>query len=349
MKTRAEVLDHLKHHFKPALPGQEVSVDFFKPEDAMGVVSTCFAVYGEGYPVDTYYLPERLIDENAKGNIHSIVAKNEENEVIGHGALFHSSSPFEGMYEVGQYIIQKAYRGSGAVQEIHRYVTELCPEKYKIAALYGEPVTNHTIIQNMMQAKGFVETGLEIDLMPAQAYEADSSIQGRVSTLLTFSIPKDCPHILYPPLPYADQIQADIAQLSLDREISAPRTEEPVQEKSQTLREFYDFAGVGRLQVQNLGQDIAQVIQAFEDEIKKRDFQVTQLFLPLDQPQIHDICTRLNEKKYFYGGYLPRWFATDGILMQKIVPQPCFEGLKLYTEKAKKLLDYVKNDWERIS
>lgn len=349
MKTREEVLNHLKNNFKPATPGQDVRVDFFKPEDAMGVVSTCFSVYGEGYPVDTYYMPEKLIDENAKDMIHSVVATNEENQVVGYCALFRSSSPFEGMYEVGQYIIQKAYRGTGTVQKIHQYVTEVCPEKYNIATMFGEPVTNHTIIQKMMQTKGFIETGLEIGLMPAQAYEADQSIQGRVSTLMTFSIPKDRPHTLYPPLSYMDQIQIDIAQLSLDRKISAPLIEDPVLKQSQTLVEFYDFAGVGRLQVQKIGRDIYKVIQEFEDEIQKRDFQVSQLFLPLDQPQIHDICSRLNENNYFYGGYLPRWFDTDGILMQKIVPQPCFEGLKLYTEKAGQLLDYVKKDWERVS
>ena len=349
MKTRQAVIQHLKQHFTPPEPGQTVVVDFFKPEDAMGVVSTCYAVYGAGYPVDTYYLPEKLVDENAKGRIHSVVARTSGNEVVGHGALFRSSSPFKGMYEAGQYIIQKAYRGSGTVLDISRYVTRLCPEKYDIEALYGEPVTNHTITQKMGQDEGWVETALEMDLMPAQAYASDETVKGRVSTLLTFNIRKDRSHTLYLPRVYADRIKEDLTQLSLDRKISAPRAETSELKKSQTLPEFFKFAGVGRLQVLKMGKDINVVIQAFENEIQEQKFHVAQVFLPLDQPLIQKTCMGMNTNGFFYGGYLPRWFDSDGILMQKIYGRPNFEGLKLYSEKAKQLMDFIKKDWQRVS
>ena len=349
MKTRQAVIQHLKQHFTPPEPGQTVEVDFFKPEDAMGVVSTCFAVYGAGCPVDTYYLPEKLAVENEKGNIHSVVARTQKNEVIGHGALFHSSSPFKGMYEVGQYIIQKAYRGGGTALDISRYVTRLCPERYDVEAMYGEPVTNHTITQKMAQDEGWVETALEMDLMPARAYASDETVKGRVSTLLTFNIRKDRPHTLYLPGVYADLIKQDIARLSLDRELSVPRTETSELKKSLTLPEFFEFAGVGRLQVLKIGKDIDTVIQAFVNDIQVQNYHVAQVFLPLDQPLIRKTCMELNTNGFFYGGYLPRWFDSDGILMQKIYGRPNFEGLKLYSEKAKRLMGYIKKDWQRVS
>lgn len=46
MKTKTEVTEYLKKNFKTPASDQAVEVDFFKPEDAMGVVSTCYAVYG---------------------------------------------------------------------------------------------------------------------------------------------------------------------------------------------------------------------------------------------------------------------------------------------------------------
>lgn len=349
MKTKTDVLNYLKNNVKTPRPGQAVNTEFFRPEDAMGVVSICYAVYGEGYPVDTYYIPEKLIEENRKGNIHSVVARNADGDVVGHGALFHSSSPFSGMYEAGQYIIHKSYRGSGAVQEINRYVTTLCPEKYDIDVMYGEPVTNHTIIQKMGQLDGFIETALEIDLMPAQAYEAEKSAQGRVSTLLSFKIRKDHPHTIYLPAAYQERICQDIAELSLDRVVGPGQSGMPGSGKTKIIPEFFDFAGVGRLQVTCTGEDIYQAIQEFEDEIQKKEFQVAQLFLPLDQAGTDTLCTHLNGRRYFYGGYLPRWFGTDAILMQKVLPRPCFEGLKLYSDKAKQLLDYVRKDWGRIA
>lgn len=349
MKTRQAVIQHLKQHFTPPEPGQMVVVDFFKPEDAMGVVSTCYAVYGAGYPVDTYYLPEKLVEENAKGKIHSVVARTKNDEVVGHCALFRSSSPFSGMYEAGQYIIQKAYRGGRIAMNINRYITRLCPEKYDVEAMYGEPVTNHATTQKMGQKEGWIETALEMDLMPAQAYASDDTVKGRVSTLLTFNIRKDRPHTLYLPHIYADRIKQDLTQLSLDRELSAFRAETPELKKSQTLPEFFEFAGVGRLQVMKMGEDINAVIQAFENDIQKQGYHVAQVFLPLDQPLLQKTCMELNTNGFFYGGYLPRWFDSDGILMQKIYGRPNFEGLKLHSEKAKRLMDYIKEDWQRVS
>lgn len=284
MKTKTDVLNYLKNNVKTPRPGQAVNTEFFRPEDAMGVVSICYAVYGEGYPVDTYYIPEKLIEENRKGNIHSVVARNADGDVVGHGALFHSSSPFSGMYEAGQYIIHKSYRGSGAVQEINRYVTTLCPEKYDIDVMYGEPVTNHTIIQKMGQLDGFIETALEIDLMPAQAYEAEKSAQGRVSTLLSFKIRKDHPHTIYLPAAYQERICQDIAELSLDRVVGPGQSGMPGSGKTKIIPEFFDFAGVGRLQVTCTGEDIYQAIQEFEDEIQKKSFRWPSCFFPWTRP-----------------------------------------------------------------
>ena len=50
---------------------EECSIGYFEPADAPRIARLFYAVYGEGYPVDTYYIPERLIEENARGAIRS--------------------------------------------------------------------------------------------------------------------------------------------------------------------------------------------------------------------------------------------------------------------------------------
>ena len=349
MKTKEETIKFLNENFKPTPPGQDFKVDFFKPEDAMGVVECCYSVYGDAYPIDTYYIPEKLIKENLNGNIYSVVARTDDKGIIGHGALYRSSPPFKGMYEAGQYIIQKQYRGSGAVQEINKYITSTYPEKLGIAAFYGEPVTNHIITQKMGAKSGTIETALEIDLMPAEAYKAEQSAQGRVSTLLTFKILKDLKHKIFLPAHYLDKIKEDVMDLNLDREIVFPQNGELTIEKSKTEEQFFDFAGVGRLQIKEIGRDIYKLTDDFEKENRNRNYFVTQLFITLNEINVKDLFTHLNEKGYFYGGYLPRWMDSDAILLQKIVPEPTFEGLKLYSDKAKQLLNYIKKDWQRIS
>ena len=73
---RKEALRQLRETPWKAPDGsEECSIGYFQPADAPRIARLFYAVYGEGYPVDTYYIPERLIEENARGAIRSVVAR----------------------------------------------------------------------------------------------------------------------------------------------------------------------------------------------------------------------------------------------------------------------------------
>jgi hypothetical protein len=55
----------------------------------------------------------------------------------------------------------------------------------------------------------------------------------------------------------------------------------------------------------------------------------------------------LRKRGYFLGGILPRWFDVDGMLMQKITGRPNWEGIQLFSDRAKKILELIKKDWEK--
>ena len=52
----------------------------------------------------------------------------------------------------------------------------------------------------------------------------------------------------------------------------------------------------------------------------------------------------LRGRGYFFGGVLPRWFGADGFLMQKVTVRPNWEGIRLYSEKAQKICDFIRED-----
>ena len=54
---------------------QPWELDSFKPEDAWGVARLVYVGYGDAYPVDTPYIPEKLIAACAAGDIRTIVAR----------------------------------------------------------------------------------------------------------------------------------------------------------------------------------------------------------------------------------------------------------------------------------
>ena len=55
----------------------------------------------------------------------------------------------------------------------------------------------------------------------------------------------------------------------------------------------------------------------------------------------------LRKQGFFFGGVLPRWFGSDGLLMQVVLGgEPNFAGAKLYTQTARTLRQYCQADWE---
>jgi hypothetical protein len=56
----------------------------------------------------------------------------------------------------------------------------------------------------------------------------------------------------------------------------------------------------------------------------------------------------LRARGFFLGGVLPRWFDQDGLLMQKVPPQPNWEGIKIYSSNNQRIFQLVHQDWREV-
>lgn len=72
---RLEALRLLALDRRTVPAGEAYSAACFEPADGPGVARLFYAVYGASYPIDTYYIPERLAAENRKGTIRSVVVR----------------------------------------------------------------------------------------------------------------------------------------------------------------------------------------------------------------------------------------------------------------------------------
>ncbi len=331
----------------PVEAGQKFEIDAFRPEDAPGIANLYCSVYGPDYPIDTFYIPEKLTAENRSGNIYSVVARTPKGDIIGHGALYRSSAEYPFLYEGGQYLVLKDYRNSTAAFKINQYVGKVLPECNHISGLYGEEVCNHVITQKMAARLNLKDTALEIGLMPAHMFEAEEAATGRVSCILQFKIYEDRPHKIYIPSCYRTEMEFIFGDTELKREFTISSEDIPGDSVSMIKIKYFDVAAVGRFSISSPGADFESRVAEIEKEASGKNIEVLQFYLNLDNPWIGKCVDILRDKGYFLGGYLPRWFDSDGLLMQKLLVTPEFDSIKLYTEKAGKLLQYVMKDWEQ--
>jgi len=321
-------------------------VDIFRFEDAEGVVKLFSTIYGSDYPIKMIYNPEQLIDAFNKMDNIPVVTRTKAGSIIGYVAMFRSA-PHKRLYEAGQGLVLPEFRNMGIAASMNQYICDNLAKKINIDAIFGEAVCNHTNMQRAWAGLGPVETAIEVDLMPASAYVKEKSASGRVSTLDMFRtyIPKQ--HKIYIPSVYEDAM-AFIYSAYDDMRMTVASTERcPTYLNTLINTVIYDFAGVARISVNNAGVDFDKVFSAEKHKLIKSGINIIQVWLKLSCPWIKMVVQILRDEGFFFGGVLPRWFDDDGLLMQLVIGMPNWEGIRLYSERAEKILDFVKSDWEK--
>ncbi|MCG6535156.1 MAG: hypothetical protein L7F78_10770 [Syntrophales bacterium LBB04] len=327
--------------------GHTVTIDFFRPQDAPGIADLFREVYGEGYPIKVYYDPEALTLANARGDCCSIVARDETGRVVG---VTHAvrSAPFEGLYESAAGLVLKTYRSQGISKRLQRFLLyQWAASRPQVAGLFGEPVCNHLQLQKTWYDLGAVETGLEVALMPAEAYDLEKRGQGRVACLTAYLPVKDRPHRVYLPQAYTEPLTF-LYSGPLEGRSLAPSVEPlPVDRPTLVEKTVFDFASVVRVVFQEIGFDLETCLDSLERERKNLGLRVVQISLKLGCPWIGAAVDVLRTKGFFLGGILPRWFDEDGLLMQKLFCPPDWEEIRLYSDRAKEILRLIREDRDR--
>jgi hypothetical protein len=197
-----------------------LTVDFFRPDDAEEVRKLFIEVYGDGYPARIVYNPDQLITAFENREQIPIVVRTPDSRVVGYSSLFRAA-PNKEVYEKGNGAVSPAFRNAGIMSMIFRYVKEALPGLDDVTMLFGEPVSNHIYIQKAALAElPFVETAIEIDLMPSEAYDREKSASGRVSTLLMFMTVVPRPHTVYVPEGYDEYLRYIYGGLDDSRSLS---------------------------------------------------------------------------------------------------------------------------------
>ena len=329
------------------MPHQGLHVECFRPEDAQGIVNLCRSVYGEHYPIKLFYDVEAIRRANKERHYLTIVARTASGEVIGMQNLFPSATE-SSLYEVGAGLVQKDHRklGIGGAM-LHFIYEDYVPGQSEIEEVFGEPVCNHLFMQRLVSRFRFVETAIEIALMPGEVYEQEQSSPGRVSTMSAFRCYRPKPHRVFLPEAYERELECIYARLDDARDLTCSRLKTPSGTRTRLQIDYFDSALVARVAVREIGQDFDQSIFRLEQEATSRKIVVIQTCVDLTVPWVGSAVQKLRDRGYFFGGVLPRWLDGDALLMQRLFCPPSFDSIQLHSDVAKQLIEVIKQDWER--
>lgn len=327
--------------------GRDFRIDIFNPRDAAGVTELFTCVYGDGYPIRLVYDPGALVAAFERGDNIPVVARTPEGRVVGYTALF-NSAPNMGVYEIGQALVLPEYRRTPMAGLMLRHMMRKASSFSRIEAVFGELVCNHTHMQRAGIMLKAVETAIEVDLMPADAYATEQSALGRVSTVASFKTIVPKPRRVFVPAVYEPFLSFVYEGFDDLRELAPSREELPCSLATKLSTQIFDFAQVARVAVEEAGGDFAGAFAREEQDILRQNAVVIQVWLNLSRPWVARTVEHLRLAGYFLGGALPGWLGEDALLLQKILQRPNWEGINLYTDRARRMLEFIREDGERV-
>ncbi len=340
MKSRDENLAALRAAFREVEPGQKFIVDDFRPEDALGVSLLYYAVYGEGFAVDSVYDPDALRTNALGPDLHMVVGRTEQGDIVGLYCLFRNP-PGPRIMEAGGWAVLPSYRNTMLAMRLAQRIHSRPPERLGLDVIFGQSVCDHVITQKMCDKFGAVSCALELDAMPPRP-EAGAP-PASVTLLDGFIIFQDTPHAVYLPEPYAPVLRDMYAARKLSRQLLPDPGPTGT---SRVAVQRFEEAALARLTMAACGQDIAERLAELESET--RDVHVRHLVLPLDRPGATLAALAARGRGYFLGGLLPLWTGHDALLLQQLATPPNFSRVQVHTEEARGVLDAVREDWTNL-
>ena len=321
-------------------------IEPFQDTDAQEVTDLIKEVYGDKFPIETISDPVALLTAVKEEKFIPFVARSSDNRIAGFTAVY-PLAPYKGVREMGLTVARRQDRNQGISGLLFDYGLTVVAQKVGIELMYGEAVCNHTYTQRAIAKLKVpvVETGLALDIMPAEAYEKEKSASGRVAAVCIFGVIARKPHRVYIPAVYNKSLPFIYENIE-DKRTLLPSTDPlPAGKQTNVSIQPVGDSGMGRLIVHEAGEDFDRIFGRQEEELMKSGHAVLQAWLKLASPSVGDAVDRLRKKGYCLGGVLLRWFDEDGLLMQKVTGLPNWEGIHIHSERMKKVTDFVKQDW----
>jgi len=328
---------------------QSFVLDDFKEDDALGATLSYYIVYGNSFPYDGVYSVERTIEEVRNKTKYAVVARTPKGDIVGISAIY-TCAPNPKIYELGGLVVIPDYRNKDLAKQLMRYTLEVLAKRNKVEVLFGEAVTHHTITQKMIDGYGYRASGAEFNSLLVKASK-DSNELCKTTVFLVFIINKDIEHSVFLPSIYKSFIEYVINVHNLTRAIAwiDEATAETPSDSAKTdcSQFYYEPSKTLKITINSIGLDLVKEIEKISSSFGLLNS--IQIILKSFSKYTPWAVFELRKNKFSLGGMLPLWFSEgDGFFMQKASAQPEFDKMQLFSEVAKKVIEYTKEDWNKI-
>ena len=304
--------------------------------------------YGESYPNTAMYdigLLEEIVENKL---MHSVIAKLDNGQIIGHCALTfdgaHNVSP-----EAGKMMVDPNFRGHHIAEIMAKKRIEIAQE-LSLPGFWTECVTNHPYSQHEMIAFNAKETGLFIgDIPPTISMKGLENHPNTRMSLLAFYLPlNDRPHTIYMPPEHAEHAKSLALDLNLPRNIVSTNIAASGKTTFHTV--INSSIQTANIAIDRIGSDLVAAVMHELRQLEALNLASIYLDIPIEQETAAHAYLELESIGFFWGSWMPN-FSTkgDSLRLQKIYQSVDVDTIVCARPQGYDIKKFVLSEWERVS
>lgn len=315
--------------------------------DALQIPELTLRVNGPSYVHAEVYHPDRLMRLNATGHQVSVVALDEQGKVVGHAALERPDLGTVG--EMGEAMVLPEHRHHHLLDQM-RVLLEAEAARLGLFGLCADAVTHHVFSQKTEERFHGEPTAIMLGALPASADHLENVYPQRLSFLTMFKYLKSpATSTYYLPERHRAIVSRIAANLGRSIEFRPDRRAEGAGKIEVSYAADKQRASI---HVSRWGADVAARIGDTRAELCDRADGAEAIFVEMRaiDPEAAETCNELEERGFYLSGLRMRDRAEGDLLrLQWVKAALDFSLIKLETEIARELLDYIAGERARVS
>ena len=316
-----------------------------------------YRAYGFTYPVDDFYLPDRIQKLNQAGFVMSAVAVTTAGAVVGHYALdvqgfgqFGVRQPFTG--ELGKAVVDPAHRGRGLMERMRRFVEDEARRR-GMTSVFSEPTMAHLFSQKANESMGSRASGVVLGMLDSRLLglkAIDSPTAGQRTSVMFYHQPlgAQAARQVYAPAVHRQMLWRTYAHCGIEVEDAAPSG--PAPEHTDVTVQYVPLVDLGLIMLRQAGQDVAlRLRQSLQQLVRDAGTRVILLSLRLDDPCCPVALEAAERLGFHYAALCPLFDEGHDVLRLQYVNVPIdFSTLAVAGPFAREIVDYVQADRARV-
>ena len=326
----------------PAITPQ-IIVRRMLPGESAEVSRLAYFAYGYTYAYEHIYDPDQENLLNVSDQLISyVVVEQNNNEIVGHGALVPDGR--SGLYEMGVGFVNPYYRGGGCMNELTPPLIDEARRR-GVGGVFVTAVTTHPYSQKPVIKYGLRESALLVShCEPPSMRALHEEALARESFILMVRLFDDASRGPYhAPAEHRQMLEQIVTNLGLvvpciDNTVAIDLPE------TGYLEQECDHSQCGHIHLHQYGNDSLPEVQRILHGWRLDRLETIYLYLPLLQPATALLSREFETLGFIFSGLQPRQSGDDRLVLQYFNNQRIdYSRLKAATGFGQQLIDYVRD------